>query len=308
MIAGACIGLLIALSLVGYNFRISELPVMRETFNSNKTAILIQHNFKPDTFEATIFENRILQGQPMGYRASPNTYAALLVMLGVLAAGVIFQRLADGDHWGWVIVPAAGRRGDRPAHSLDAMPGGICNARAGGNDSAGSSGRCAGWLARHFRLAYFTGVGIVAAGAALVIFHGMRHGSLWHESLTFRWHYWIGSFRILTDGFYHASRQYAHFFFGVGWENFGPHYLGQRLANAPEEIRDPHNFIVRVFVELGIVGGILLLAWMLWLWWDLTRPFAPTEPAIAPQPHIAVASRRHGPALRHACRHKPNTR
>jgi hypothetical protein len=271
LIAGMLVGLLIALSLAGYNFRISELPVLRDTFNSNKTAILIQHNFKPDTFEAKMFENRILQGQPMGYRASPNTYAALLVMLGLVAAGVIVQRRADGDHWAWILVPLLATAATLPlirwtqcraAYATPVLGALILLALA----------PLRRWLARHFRLAWFTGVGIVAAGAAFVIFHGMRHGSLWHESLTFRWHYWIGSFRILTDGFYHAARQYAHFFFGVGWENFGPHYLGQRLAIAPEEIRDPHNFAVRVFVELGMIGGILLIAWMLWLWWDLTRP------------------------------------
>ena len=46
-----------------------------------------------------------------------------------------------------------------------------------------------------------------------------------------------------------------------------------------EEIRDPHNFIIRFFIELGAVGGVLLLAWMLRLWWELTRPIVPPAPA-----------------------------
>jgi hypothetical protein len=62
---------------------------------------------------------------------------------------------------------------------------------------------------------------------------------------------------------------------GVGWENFGPHYLRDRLPVASEEIRDPHNFLIRFFVELGGIGGALLVAWLIRLWWELTRPISP---------------------------------
>src|SRR5205085_877 len=55
----------------------------------------------------------------------------------------------------------------------------------------------------------------------------------------------------------------------------GPHYLAHRLAVASEEVRDPHNFILRTFVELGIVGGIILIAWLARLWWEITRPIIP---------------------------------
>ncbi len=63
----------------------------------------------------------------------------------------------------------------------------------------------------------------------------------------------------------------AHPILGVGWENFGPRYLAVRLPIASEEVRDPHNFIVRIFTELGLIGGILLITWMLRLWWEMTQ-------------------------------------
>src|SRR5207302_3966732 len=83
--------------------------------------------------------------------------------------------------------------------------------------------------------------------------------------MTFRWHYWVGAARVLRE----------HPVLGVGWNNFGYHYLSHRLPQAPEEVKDPHNFLVRFFVELGLVGGLLLMAWLVLLWWEMTRPMVP---------------------------------
>ena len=62
-----------------------------------------------------------------------------------------------------------------------------------------------------------------------------------------------------------------HPILGVGWANFGEPYLAVRLVQAIEQPKDPHNFLVRAFVELGIVGGLLTLAWMLRIVWELTQ-------------------------------------
>ena len=64
----------------------------------------------------------------------------------------------------------------------------------------------------------------------------------------------------------------------MGWENFGPRYLAFRLPIASEEIRDPHNFVVRIVAELGIVGGFLLAIGLLRLAWETTQfPARPPE-------------------------------
>jgi tetratricopeptide (TPR) repeat protein len=62
---------------------------------------------------------------------------------------------------------------------------------------------------------------------------------------------------------------------GVGWDNFGQHYLAYRLPAAAEEIQDPHNFLLRFLTELGIVGAVLVIAWQARLWWEMTRPRQP---------------------------------
>jgi tetratricopeptide (TPR) repeat protein len=59
---------------------------------------------------------------------------------------------------------------------------------------------------------------------------------------------------------------------GIGWSNFGLRYTQVRPALGVEEVQDPHNFIVKSFVELGLVGGVLMIVWMMQFWWELTRP------------------------------------
>jgi hypothetical protein len=121
----------------------------------------------------------------------------------------------------------------------------------------------------------------VLLAIAAVIGHGVYHGSLPSDSLAFRWRYWVASARLFA----------AHPLAGVGWENFGPNYLAFRLPVASEEIKDPHNFLVRFATELGSVGLFLLVAWMLLLWWDLTtRPAAPAETADEPSDASAAGA------------------
>jgi tetratricopeptide (TPR) repeat protein len=113
---------------------------------------------------------------------------------------------------------------------------------------------------------YWIGVLIMLLGIAAVIGHGLYHHRLPTSTLTFRWQYWVGSVGVLRQ----------HPLLGVGWSNFGLSYLAHRLPQAPEEIKDPHNFLVRFFAELGIVGGLLVIAWQLRLWRELTRPLSPS--------------------------------
>jgi O-antigen ligase len=87
---------------------------------------------------------------------------------------------------------------------------------------------------------------------AAVVGHGLAHHNLVEKSLTYRWYYWTGAWRMLVK----------HPITGVGWNNFGSYYPEVRLAIASEEVQDPHNFFVRFFAELGIVGGLLAIVWM----------------------------------------------
>jgi len=89
-----------------------------------------------------------------------------------------------------------------------------------------------------------------AAALLVVLWHGdLLPGAL--KSLRFRWDYWQGAWGVIRD----------HPIWGVGAENFGSHYPAHKLAYAPEEVKDPHNILVRYWVELGLAGllGVVVL-------------------------------------------------
>jgi len=266
-VASAGIALLGILIVTGYYFRFSDFQDLKTDWADHKTQILSEHHLKAGSYEAQQFEKRVLAGQPMGFSASTNTYAAFLVLLGVVATGIIIQRRRNGDGVGWIILPLLAIILALPlirwtqCRAAYATP--VLSALM-----LAAIGLFGKWIARHARALYAMAIISIAIVAGVMVQHGIRYGTLWHDSLNFRWNYWVGSYRVLMQDVPSAWQQ---FLIGVGWENFGAHYLAHRLPAAAEEIRDPHNFVIRVFVELGMIGGLLLLVWMAMLWWELTR-------------------------------------
>jgi O-antigen ligase len=185
----------------------------------------------------------------------------LLVMLGLISFGVLMQRLKDGDGIGWA-VPIA----------IALLAGVLCiwhtHSRTAYLTPIFGAGmivilpRIEPWMARRARWIYVAAVGLFFLGVAAVVGHALAHGNLVDKSLTYRWYYWTGAYRMVQQ----------HPIIGVGWANFGNHYPEVRPDIASEEVQDPHDFLVRFFAELGIVGGLLALAWMMRLWWEMTRP------------------------------------
>lgn len=264
IVAGACAGLLIVLTVSGYFFRIADWPDLKRAWIEQRSQILKEHHWAPDSFDARQFEKNILNGDILGFSTSSNTYGALLVLLGTVAAGIGIEKRNGPDRPStkYVVVGAAG------LIVLAALPTLIWARSRGGAATTCLTVACLAALAfwaprreRDSRPIYWSAVTSVLACFAAIVGHGLFWGSLFHPSLTFRWRYWVGASRLLA----------AHPILGVGWENFGPRYLAVRLPIASEEVRDPHNYIVRIFAELGLVGGILLIAWMLRLWWEMTQ-------------------------------------
>ena len=274
LVAAICFGLLLVQLGQGFYFRYVEHPELAAQWRADRAEILRQRGWEPDSFQAAQFERRILSGEVMGFTSSENSYGAVVVLLTFVAAGVLIQRLADRDAPGWAVVVAGAvlaslamiaHLRSRTAYATPVL----------GALTLASVWLLRPWLTRHARLAFAAGVAAVLLGFAAVAGHGLYHGSLPGDSLAFRWNYWSASARLLA----------RHPLVGVGWENFGPHYLSVRLPVAAEEIRDPHNFIVRFATELGLVGLVLLMAWMVLLWRDLT-----VGPAAGALPNPASSS------------------
>lgn len=260
-VAGACFGLLLAYVAHGMIYKFVELPDLRRSVAANWEQIRTERGWDEGSFAARQFRRKIESGEMIGFAASPNTYAATIVMLGVVTAGLALQRRRDRDEWGWAaligaaMIPAAYVLWLTRSRAALATP-----VLAAALIAAAWPMRA--WLARRRTTIFAIAVAGLLLVAAALVAHGIYHDTLLHDSLTFRWRYWVGAWRLFTQ----------HPLLGAGWENFGVHYLGVRLPIASEEVRDPHNFIVRFFTETGTIGGALLVAWLLRCWWEMTAP------------------------------------
>jgi tetratricopeptide (TPR) repeat protein len=261
ILGGVAFGLLLVLLAQGYYYRFVDLPDLQREWKEHQSDLIREHGADPNSTEAIQIGKNIESGDVVGFSVSRNTYAAQLVLLGMVSLGIAFQRCADRDHPG-SFVPI----GIALVLSLWMLYRYVQSKTAYatpfiGGMSMAAIWRWRGWIASHARRLYWIGIGGFMLGIAAVVGHGLKHGTLFQLSLTYRWQYWVGAARLFV----------RHPWLGVGWGNFGESYLGFRLPQAVEEVKDPHNFLVRAFVELGIIGGLLTIAWMLWLWWELTQ-------------------------------------
>lgn len=282
LVASACVGLLLAYSVQGLIYKFVDVPENIAFWNENKEQFLLERGLEPGSFGAEQLQRKVIGGEMVGFNTSPNSYAAILVTLTVITIGAAIQRRRSGDPSAWTL-----------ALLLPVLPALLALYFTHTRTAAGtlllaalalallSLRRVTHWLAAHSRLAYGAGVAIALLGIAAVVGHGLYHGSLPGASLNFRWRYWVAGAAIFMQ----------HPLTGVGWGNFGNYYVSTRLAAAAEEARDPHNFLVRCFVELGLVGGVLAVAWIARAAWELTRPVTPASPdAATPTPAIPCGS------------------
>lgn len=265
-IIAACAGGLLAVLLAhSLYYDLAELPDTRKAFEENRAQILAQQGIEEGTFAARQFAQKVMAGELMGFYGSPNSLAAVAAMVGVIVAGLLWQRYRDGAQAAWYL----------PGALLLVGVGWIVW-RTQSNTAAITpvlgmallvmGWRLRGWMAGRRKMVFAAGVGVFVLGWAAVIGHGLYHGSLVTRTLTFRWHYWVGA----------AAMAKAHALLGVGWHNFSEYYLQYRLPAAPEEVRDPHNLFVRFAAELGAVGLVLGVGWLLRTAWEITRPALPT--------------------------------
>lgn len=267
LVAAVCFGLLLVFVAHGAYYRFVDLPDLQLSWQKNKASILQERGWEEGSFAARQFANKIEGGEMMGFSASPNSFAAVIALTCVVSMGVMIQRLVDRDGAAWALAYGAGIGAGAGVIYYTHSRGGLATLVL----AAGVLGVL--WLmphvrralGRHSRAAYAAGVAAALLGIAAVAGHGLYHGSLPSDSLNFRWRYWVGAAGVFE----------ANPLLGVGWGNFGSHYLATRLQAAAEEVKDPHNLLLRFALELGVVGGVLAVGWLLWLWWDLTRPVLP---------------------------------
>ncbi len=268
LVAGVALGVMLMLLANGVNKRLADMPETIHEWNdpaspNSRWHYMQEHELQETDFQFQQIEKKITGGELTGFSASANTYGAMIAVGLVVMFGIMAQGQSDERKWWWVV-------------ALVALPAAVFVLRYTHSRQAALTpmlGLSAllllrwkgAWLATRSTTLYWLGVGVFALGAAALVGHAMHYGSLPDRSLTFRWYYWVGAARMI------AERPCT----GVGWGNFGEYYPSVRIAQATEEVQDPHNVVVRAFAELGIIGGLLLVAWLMRLFWEMTRPTSP---------------------------------
>jgi O-antigen ligase len=264
LVAAACFGLMLAIVAHALEYRYVEVPDMRRMIEHDREKILQQRGWEPGSFMEKQFFKNARGGAMVGLHSSPNTLAAVMVMLGVVSAGGAIQRWRDRDARGWlaliliplpvvawvILLTQSKAALLTPALALSAIA------------LVGVAGQ---WLARRRAALLVAGLALALMCTVAVVGYGLQHDHLRNDSLTFRWRYWVGAARLV------AERPLL----GVGWNNFGTHYLRVRQPIASEEVKDPHNLLVRFTSELGVVGGALALTWIILVAIDMTRTPSP---------------------------------
>jgi len=260
VVLAVCVGLLAVYVAQGLYYRFAELPMLQEQVERSKDRILRERGFTPGTFAAEQFMRRISGGEMIGFGSSPNTYAAMLVLLGVVSGGLLVQGMRDRrDAMLLLVTGAAIGLGVWVLSYTRSTTAWATPVMAAGVVAVGW--RLRGVIAERRRTFFVLGVGLFVGAMAAVVAHGLYHGTLPGASLNFRWRYWVGSWSLFRE----------HMGWGVGYANFGPFYLAHRLPAAAEEIKDPHNLFARFGTELGVVGLVLCGVWLLWSGWEATQ-------------------------------------
>lgn len=211
------------------------------------------------------YEARLRSGAMTGYFAHPNILGSCMAMLTVCCGGIAFTRWRSGKR-GAMIAPAL---------LAFACAGGLI-----GSQSKGAAVACAAAAfflvaclgarqvsqrrlrnrlavarndstnGRIFRRTVIIGWVLAAVGAASLFAMLRAEPGLLGLSMRYRAMYWQGAKAMVDDvGVW-----------GIGPDNFGRHFTRYKPVACPEEVDDPHNWLIKSFVEYGWLGAAGLLA------------------------------------------------
>lgn len=213
-----------------------------------------------------LFERRLRDSQePLGFFALANTFAGFMAVSLVLLSGAfLHQILPKGNELASGMVPHC-NRWLAGATAVATLLAAYCLVLTKSRTAWG--GTLVGLavlvflmiLAARSRVVWKKILPILGAGvAALVVLTVIASatGALDIEvlseastSLSYRLEYWASTWEVIKD----------HPILGTGPGNFRDHYLRYKLPQSSEEIADPHQFVLDVAANAGVVGVIGLL-------------------------------------------------
>ena len=92
---------------------------------------------------------------------------------------------------------------------------------------------------------------LIVLSAGAVIAYGLEHGRLpGGNSMLVRWQYWQSTAVMIRD----------HIATGVGGGNFPEFYMHYKVPAASETVQNPHNWILSLLSQYGLLGLVAFLA------------------------------------------------
>lgn len=265
VLLGAAASLTIPLAVKGlYQVVIEHGETMR-AFEENRAAVLESQGWAEGSSQAEIYYRRLSQREATGWFALSNVYGSVLAALGTFWVGASLAAARSKMQSGWVgvtiLMAAAALAGLTASFSKGAAAAAII-----GLALAALCLLPRRWK-QHLR-PVTAGVSVTLLALALLV--TALRGSLFPESLQgldgysllFRWHYWIGAWRMFIE----------QPFTGVGPAGFQSAYLLHRPPLSPEEVTSPHS----VFLDWLAGGGVGMAAWIV-LTLCLLRRAAPSS-------------------------------
>ena len=194
-----------------------------------------------------LLRNRIAYSQePLGRFALANTLAGLLLVGLLLALSPVFGLDVNGltrmQRLRWLVVAAAIGLCLWLTKSRTAWAGlfvGLITLGTLTRMPGRSTGEARwGWIAGLLILGLLPFVAAILGGLDREVISEAP------KSLQYRLEYWVSTWQIIRE----------HVWLGVGPGNFRQHYLRHKLPGSSEEILDPHNFLLDVWANGGILA------------------------------------------------------
>ncbi len=237
-------------------FVVDEHDEMVRQYEESKESFWARQGVALDDPQVELFEKRMMAKEASGFLPFSNAQGSLLVLCG-------FAAMACG-----LMRPAGTSRGVAVFLAM-VLWGSIWWTQSKGAVIALVAGLML-WvvvwllrarLVRHSRESWVLFWSAVLILTAVVVIGASLRGGLPTDSLQFRWNYWQVSQEIIAD----------HVWTGTGAHNFDRAYMQHKPIEFPEEINDPHNFVVSVFAQWGVLGLAGLVAMMLGGSWTIFR-------------------------------------
>ena len=226
--------------------RYIEWPDTVQYYNDHKAELISANDSNPGFIYD--YEQRLKGGSVTGFFSHPNVLASYLILVILTAFGVARSRWGRGRMWTVLIPGIIGVAG------VATLTGAQSKGAAAALGIALVAWMIGEWKHKFFRGRPLRSVHTIwaclfALALMLTLILHFKPDAL-GLSMLYRSYYWRASVAMIRD----------QGPWGVGAENFGRHFTRYKDVECPEDVEDPHSWVVRAAAEWGVLGLIGLVA------------------------------------------------